>query len=321
MANVSSVRGLIQSSDLGPTLMHEHIVWLTPGIRENWPDYFDEDACIAIAERKLNELATRGIRTIVDLTPPDAGRDIKLLKTIQALTPINIIPCTGIYGAIGAVPAYWIFKEADDMAAAFIQDIHEGIQGSEIAAGIIKLATDILSGGLDEVHERCLRAGARAHRATGIPISTHTGPAPLGLDQQRVFLEEGVDLTRVIIGHVGDSTDTDLHKRLMDAGSTIGMDRFGIYYYPEGFDDRVNSVVQLCSEGYADRMILSHDHWCWHDWDLGKIMPGWPWEKHTYTHISDEVLPALREKGVSDEQIDQMLVENPRRIFETEGAY
>ena len=316
-----SMRGYIKPMDLGATLMHEHIAVLTPGIKENWPQYFNEQEFLKIADNKLNELHSRGIQSIVELTPPDLGRDIRLLKKVQDRTPMNIILCTGMYYDI---PIFWRFKEVDEIADAFIKDIKEGIQGSEIKASIIKLATDESGGGLNEQNEKCLRAGARAHRATGAPITTHTGPPNVGLEQQRVLREEGVDLSRVIIGHIGDTADTDFQKQLMDEGSTIGMDRFGIY--GEGaaitFEQRVDTVAKLCSEGYADRMVLSHDHMCWIDWDLKNIIPGWPDRKQNlYTHISDDVLPALRERGVSGEQIDQMMVKNPQRIFEKQGTY
>lgn len=318
---ISSMRGYIKPSDLGSTLMHEHIAVLTPGIRENWPHYFNEEEFLKIADYKLNELHSRGIQSIVEVTPPDCGRDIRLLKKVQDLSPINIILCTGMYYDI---PIFWLYKDADEMAGAFIKDIKEGIQGSEITASIIKLATDDNAGGLNEQNEKCLRAGARAHRATGVPVTTHTGPPKVGLEQQRVLREEGVDLSRVIIGHIGDTTDTDLQKKLMDEGSTIGMDRFGIY--SEGmtitFDERVDTVAKLCLEGYADRMILSHDHMCWIDWDLINLIPAWPdINKNLYTHISDDVFPALRERGVSEEQLNQMMVKNPRRLFEEQGDY
>ena len=315
---INSVRGSIQPGDIGFTLMHEHVVWLTPGIRENWPDYFDEKACLETANTKLKEVAAKGVHTLVDLTPPDGGRDVRLLKKIQDATSINIIACTGMYYDI---PIFWRFKDVDELAAAFIKDIRKGMQGSAIKAGIIKLATDRSGGGLNPENEKCLRAGARAHRATGVPISTHTGPPSIGLEQQRIFREEGVDLSCVIIGHIGDSTDTDFQKRLMDQGSTIGMDRFGIYVGEITFEKRVETVAKLCQDGYADRMVLSHDHWCWHDWDFAKKIPGYPWKSQTYIHIPDQVLPALSERGVSESQIEQMLVKNPRRIFEKQGAY
>jgi phosphotriesterase-related protein len=107
----------------------------------------------------------------------------------------------------------------------------------------------------------------------------------------------------------------------MDSGSTIGMDRFGLYTDEITFEKRVNTVAKLCANGYADRMVLSHDHWCWHDWDFAKKFPGFSGDSINFTHISDEVLPALRERGVSEAQIEQMLVKNPQRIFERQGSY
>jgi phosphotriesterase-related protein len=123
----------------------------------------------------------------------------------------------------------------------------------------------------------------------------------------------------VIIGHCGDTSELDYLKELMDNGSTIGMDRFGIdVLHP--FEDRVNTVAELCKQGYAGQMVLSQDTSCFMDWfDPGvreAAMPKW-----IYTHISDDVLPALRARGVSQAQINQMMVENPRRIFEHGGAY
>jgi phosphotriesterase-related protein len=204
------------------------------------------------------------------------------------------------------------------MVKFFVRDITEGIADTGVKAAILKCATE--ENGLTPGVERVLRAVARAHRETGVPITTHTHVHTYrGRDQQRVFEEEGVDLTRVIIGHSGDSTDLDYLKELMDKGSTIGMDRFGVDVLLP-FEDRVATVVALCEQGYADRMVLSHDASCFIDWfDEEMLRLGAPnWH---YTHISDDVLPALKKRGVTDAQIDAMLVTNPRRIFETVGAY
>ena len=136
---------------------------------------------------------------------------------------------------------------------------------------------------------------------------------------QRVLREEGVDLSRVVIGHSGDSTDLDYLKSLADEGSLLGMDRFGIDSLLP-FEQRVDTVVKLCQAGYAERMVLSHDASCYIDWFPIQVLavgaPNWH-----YRHISEDVLPALRERGVSDEQIRTMLVGNPRRYFENVGAY
>ena len=296
--------------------MHEHLVLKSPGIAENWPERYDHEAAIQQATGKLHQLAERGIRTLVDLTPPDIGRDVELFEKVQAVSEISIIACTGIYWL---PPLYWWFHSPDELAEAFINDIRKGIQGTNMRAAILKVASDQLfpdPPDMPGLNDLCLRAVARAHRSTGVPISTHTGPPALGLRQQQVFREEGVDLSRVIIGHVGDTTDVELLKKLMDAGSYVGMDRFGYEVFLP-LADRIDTVAELCLAGYADRMVLSHDTVCYTHWPLEQRFGPIP----DFSLISDTVLPALQDRGVETAQIDQMLVGNPRRIFEQQGSY
>src|SRR5579863_7601472 len=134
-------------------------------------------------------------------------------------------------------------------------DVTEGIAGTGVRAGILKCAVD--EKGLNPGLEMVLRAVARAHLRTGVPISTHTHAATRrGLEQQRIFQEEGVDLSRVVIGHSGDSTDIAYLEELIAQGSYIGMDRFGIDMLLP-FADRVNTVAVMCERGHADKMVLS----------------------------------------------------------------
>jgi phosphotriesterase-related protein len=161
-----------------------------------------------------------------------------------------------------------------------------------------------------------LRAAAHVHITTNLPIFTHTDAATRGgLEQQRIFREEGVDLEHVIIGHCGDTSDVDYLSELLDAGSYLGMDRFGLYNLLD-FETRLEVVARLCAEGFTHRLILSHDASCYLRWGdaLRALAPKWE-----YSHIVEEVLPALRKRGVSAEQIEEMMVVNPRRIFE-DGA-
>jgi phosphotriesterase-related protein len=169
------------------------------------------------------------------------------------------------------------------------------------------------------VIDNVLRASARAQKATGVPISTHTWAAGrTGELQQAIFAQEGVDLSRVIIGHSGDSEDLGYLRGLMERGSTIGMDRFGLENFLSTAK-RVEVVAKLCAEGYTGKMVLSHDANCWTDMlsedAKRRTRPLWH-----YNHISDDILPALRKAGVSEDQIDQMLVRNPRAIFEARKA-
>jgi phosphotriesterase-related protein len=324
MAQINTVRGSIDTSQLGTTLMHEHIFVLSTEIQQNYPTWGDEEKRIRDAINRLNELKSRGIDSIVDLTVTGLGRYIPRIQRIQQETLINIIVATGVY-TYNDVPMYFHFRGPGTvldgpelMVDMFVRDIEQGIADTGVKAAILKCATD--EPGLTWGVERVLRAVAQAHRQTGVPISTHThARTERGLEQQRIFREEGVDLSRVIIGHSGDTTDIDYLERLISDGSYIGMDRFGIDTLLS-FEDRVETVARMCERGHADKMVLSQDAACFNDWlpeaALSAVVPNWH-----YLHIHNDVLPALKRRGVTDEQINTMLIDNPRRIFERQGGY
>ena len=325
MVQVQTVRGPVDTSGLGTTLMHEHVFVLNTEMMENYPEEWgDEAERVADAVAKLTELKGRGVDTIVDPTVIGLGRYIPRIQDVNQGVDINIVAATGLY-TYNDLPFWFRCRfpgtgkdGGDPMADLFVHDITEGIAGTGVRAGILKCATE--EEGLTPGVERVLRAVARAHRATGVPVTTHTHARTCrGRDQQRVFKEEGVDLERVVIGHSGDTTDLDYLRELMDNGSTIGMDRFGIYAEVT-FEERVGTVARLCEMGYADRMVLSQDSSCFIDWfseeARAAVLPKW-----TYLHVIDDVVPALRERSVTDAQVQQLLVDNPRRFFERNGAY
>lgn len=307
---VSTVAGPLDISELGFTLMHEHVLVKSPGVVENFPFVWDREIEIEKAAGKLRDAAARGVKTIVDCTTVDLGRDIQFVAEVARRSGMQIIACTGMYFD---VPRYFHSRSADVMAALFVREIREGIAGSDIKAGIIKCATD--EAGMTIQVEKVVRACARAHRATGVPITTHTYAAgEMGTRQQDIFAAEGVDLSRVIIGHSGDSNDIAHLLRLIGRGSYIGMDRFGLdMFLPTA--DRVTTIASLCRMGHADRMVLSHDansYMDWYErWMIEQMAPDWH-----YNFIPDTVIPALHQAGVTDDQIRQMTVDNPRRIFE-----
>src|SRR5262245_3236652 len=311
---VETARGPMPTAELGPTLMHEHVVTRSPGVQENWPHLWDRAAILALAEQKMADLHRRGIRAIVDLTTVDLGRDINLIVEVAKRSPVHVIVATV---SLWMPQSYFSVHGVAALADLFIRDITRGIGESGVKAAIIKCATD--TAGVTPVIENVLRASARAQKATGVPISTHTWAAGRsGEAQQAIFAQEGVDLTRVIIGHSGDSEDLGYLRGLMERGSTIGMDRFGLeHFLPTA--KRVDVLARLCAEGYASKMVLSHDANCWSDMlseeDKRRTRPLWH-----YNHISDDILPALRKAGVREDQIDQMLVRNPRSIFVGTGA-
>ena len=328
MTEVQTVRGPVDSADLGPTLMHEHIFVLTADVQQNYPEEWgSEDERVADAVSRLNSLASLGVRTIVDPTVIGLGRYIPRIARIAEQVDLHIVVATGCY-TYGDVPFYFHHRGPalsqaagaevpDVMVDMFVGDIEQGIAGTGVRAAFLKCAID--RQGMTAGVERVMRAVSKAHRQTGVPITVHTHPrSRQGLAAAEVLADEGVDPRRVVLGHSGDSTDADHLSELAEAGFLLGMDRFGINV-DMTFEQRADIVVELCRRGYAGSMVLSQDASCYIDWlDPGMLamLPQWH-----YNHISTEVLPYLREHGVTDDQIQAMLVGNPRRYFEDVGSY
>jgi phosphotriesterase-related protein len=204
------------------------------------------------------------------------------------------------------------------MIDMFVADITEGITATKVKAAFLKCAIDY--NGMTDGVARVMRAVARAHRQTGAPITVHTHPGShTGLAVKQLLCdEEDVDPTRVVLGHSGDSSDVDHLSALADEGFILGMDRFGINVETT-FETRADTLVEMCRRGYADRMVLAHDAACYLDWidpNVRALMTQW-----NYLHIHDDVLPYVRDRGVTDAQIESMLVETPRRYFENTEAY
>ncbi|MBV9291058.1 MAG: phosphotriesterase-related protein [Frankiales bacterium] len=323
MTAVPTATGSVDSAELGRVLMHEHVFVLTPDVQQNH-DEWREDEQVDNAVVKLTALRAAGIETIVDPTVIGLGRYIPRIVRVAEQVDINIVVATGVY-TYDTVPFYFHHRGPalspdlpDPMVDMFVRDLTKGIPGTNgVRAAFLKCAID--HQGMTQDVERIMRAVAQAHRQTGAPITVHThAKSRNGLEAHRILAEEGVDPARVVLGHSGDTTDADYLAELADHGYLLGMDRFGVDTIAP-FDERVDIVVTMAQRGYADRMVLAHDAACHFDWldpAFASFLPNWQ-----YLHITNDVLPALLERGVTQEQIDEMLVANPRRYFENVTAY
>ena len=312
---VESVLGKINTSDLGFTLMHEHVMVLDWTMRLLFEDWFEREVFIDRAVEIAKKSMEAGVKTIVDLTAINMGRDIHIMKEISERSGLQIIPCTGLY--YNEDP--WINrKDPNFIADLFVRDIQEGIQGTDIKAAIIKCGTD--SYGFSPINMTTLKAVGIAGRITNAPIYTHTiASTKMGLKQQEILANEGVDLKRVVIGHSGDTNDLDYIEELIKNGSYIGLDRFGSdHIFSE--EDRINNVVKLVEKGYIDKLILSHDWPLYFDhgtnyWneaknvDIDSLKIG-------YWFISRNTIPELLKRGLTQKDIDKMMIDNPRTFFE-----
>ena len=319
MGVVHTYRGPIQPEDVGSTLIHEHIFVRNPELETNLPDAeWNPRQAVEQAVQGLTDLHALGIQTVVDLTVPGLGRDARLVADIAARVPITLIASTGWYTP-NVLPTFFQFHgpgrvidRVDPLIKLFIRDLSEGIAGTGVRAGMLKVMTDV--DGITPDVARVMTAAAVAHRETGAAVTTHSHPASRnGLLQQAFLGERGVAPDRIIIGHSGDSEDLDYLRELMNNGSTIGLDRFGMeQVVPD--ERRVHTLIALLEEGYSDRIVISHDaafysHVTPPSW-RARAAPRWRMDT-----ISRSILPALRDAGVPEETIEQMLVENPRRLL------
>jgi len=320
MGVVPTFRGPVDGSDLGRVLIHEHIFVRNLELENIVPGLtFEPEGAKERAIRELTGLHEAGIGTVVDLTVPGLGRAVPLVASVAAQVPMHVVAATGYYTA-DVLPLYFQFHgagrlidEPDPLVAMFVRDIEGGIGETSVRAGMIKVMTGP-AGWTPDV-ERVMTAAATAHARTGVSITTHSVPQVRnGLTQQRYLMEHGVPADRIVIGHSGDTEDLDYLRELMDNGSTIGMDRFGMeHVLPD--DRRVATVFRLIEQGYASQMVLSHDaaiesHVTPPAW-RARAAPHW-----RMGSMVDRILPMLRAGGTSETDLEQMLVTNPRRLLE-----
>ncbi len=305
---VMSVSGPIPPERVGFTLPHEHTgihLWHVPDRWDYWELTPDE---LTIAD-ELRDFRRRGGSTLVDLTPPGVGRDPDRLRRLATRTGVQVVMGTGWYRQ-SYYPAEALIdrRSVDDLAAELVAEFTDGVAGTGVHPGILgEIGTD--KPWMTAQEERVHRAAARASKATGMAISTHAVMSPVGLDQLRIFDEEGVDPRRVVIGHADSYPVLDHYLAVLDRGANLEFDflghRFGT---EEAAEPRlVQLVVELLERGYAGQLLLSQD--VCHNSQL-KANEGFG-----YTYLQQHFLPTLRTAAVGEGEIRQMTVDNPRRVL------
>ena len=315
MKSINTVTGTTTAEQLGTTLMHEHLLigWAGWELDCAAPK-FERRAAFKNAVDRLKELKDLGLQSFVDPCPMDIGRDVNFMAEVAEASGVRIVCATGLYKEDLGNTAYFKQRSVDEIAEVYSSEITKGVGSTGIKAGIIKCATG--KGQVTKYEENCLRAAARAHVRTGAPITTHTEDGTMGREQLDIFASEGVDLQRVIIGHSCGSADLGYHRDMLDRGCFLGFDRFGLdFLHPDKL--RLAALIGLLGVGYEKQIVLSHDSvWCWlgRGLDLppetAKLVENWK-----PTHVFQNIVPALKRAGVSEEKIRAMLVDNPRRYF------
>ena len=320
MAMVNTVLGPVSPDQLGKMLIHEHLICGFPGwYADSAAPPFDREATIKLCLEAIEQAKGYGVNTIVDATPNEMGSDPDLVREVSEKSGVNIVCATGLYTEVEGAPAYFKFRGqvgADvtaEIYEIFVKDITQGIRGTGVKAGVIKVATG--HGQISPYEEKVLRAAARAQKETGVPIITHTEAGTMGPEQVDLLISERVDPKRIMVGHIGNA-DLKYQTTILAKGAYIAFDRLGLDpVFPDALSKAC--VIGLIGIGYANRIMLSQDYiilW------LGRppfspevaalVFPNW-----SLVHILKNIIPALKEAGVTDEQVHAMMVENPRRLF------
>jgi phosphotriesterase-related protein len=314
---VETVRGPVELEHLGPTLMHEHVFVLDPEALDNYgrlwgASYWDEEVRVADAIGKLRRLRDGGIHTIVDPTAIGLGRCIPRIQRINAEVDLNILVATGVYAFL-ELRGFLGYRSDDALVELFVREIREGIDNTGVKAAFLKCAVE--EHGLVGDIPRILALIAAAAIETGVPVMVHTNAvARTGLLALDALTKAGVDPRRIVIAHAGDSNDLDYLRTLADSGASLGCDRFNIEHFnPDA--RRIETLTALVAAGLTDRIHLGHDAACFMDFMVHN--PPFAHERPDYLHISNTILPALLANGVTQEQIDEMLIVNPQRFFGT----
>src|SRR5437763_991140 len=315
MATVETIGGRIDVEQLGLTLIHEHFFSSDEAVSIQWPHVRDRDREYELALESAQAVRGHGVRTVVEPTAMLLGRDIPALQRLASDTGLQIVVCTGIY-TYDHLPQFLLNRDEDFIASLFVHDIEEGIQGTDVKAAFIKCAAD--EPGVNERIEKVHRAAARASVQTGAPIMAHSRPASnTGPRQVESFLEEGVAPEKIQIAHTGDTDDLDYIERVLDTGVYIGLDRYGWNLFLP-VDQRNKTTLALLERGHVDRMFLSQDWVVALDWVPQELVPqfieqGAVEADMSMTLIFERIIPTLKEGGMTDEQLETMLVDNPAR--------
>ena len=318
MSTINTVTGTCTPTDLGITLMHEHLLIGWPGWESDTAaPIWDRAEAKRMCVDRMQELKALGVTALVDPCPIDLGRDVEFAAEVSQASGVRVICATGLYKEESGASPYYKFRGAftdtvAEMTETFVKEVSEGIGRTGIRAGVIKVATGPHQ--VTDYEKAVLTAAARAHLATGAPITTHTDEGTMGREQLAILRGEGVDPARVVIGHSCGTADLRYHVDLLDAGAFLGFDRFGLeLVQPDRL--RLAALIGLLGIGCERQIVLSHDTvWCWRGRPLSipteVLAPHWD-----PRHVLLRIVPALREAGVAQAKIDAMLVDNPRRYL------
>jgi len=303
---IITVNGPLEAKEMGITLTHEHVLVDFIGADSINDNRWNRQNVAARVLPCLREAMKAGCRTFVECTPDFLGRDPLLLKILSDSTGMNILTNTGYYGAVNNkyLPSYAFDETAEELAARWIKEWKDGIGGTTVRPGFIKIGVggDSLSG----LHRKLVRAAALTHLATGLTIASHTGPAVLAFAEIKTLEEEGVSPSAFIWVHAQNEKDLSQHVRAAEMGAWVSFDGIN----DDNVDEYAGLLQNMKDNKLLGRVLLSHDAGWYH--------PGEPdgGQFRGYTSLFTKLVPLLKKNGFTEEEINTLLVSNPARAFQ-----
>lgn len=304
-STIFTVRGPVAGSELGFTLPHEHIMVDFGGAATAGKHRYDTANVIDIMQPYLQDLLDQGVQTFIDCTPNYLGRDVEIFRTLSQRTGLNIISNTGLYNN-QYLPDYALDSSAEELAAGWIAEFEDGIEGTGIKPGFIKTAVNPQP---NEMDIKLIHAAVLTHKATGLTIATHTCTAEAAEKIVAVLHTHNIDPSRWIFVHAHLEPDVSRLITLAEAGVWIELD--GLAW--GGDAEHAHTLFTLLENGFADQILISQDAgW----YNIGQENGG---TIISYTRLKSEFLPLLKEQGITDTVIDKITCINPARAFACRG--
>jgi phosphotriesterase-related protein len=303
--SIETVAGAIEPERLGLTLMHEHVLVDFVGAAAVSPSRYDAEAVFARTLPFLRQVKALGGATLVECTPAYLGRDPRLLQRLARASGLNILSNTGYYGANQDkhLPPHAFTETPQQLAARWIRESEQGIDDTGIKPGLMKIGVD--AGPLSEVDAKLVRAAAIAHKATGLPIAAHTPDGVAALEEIDLLGEAGVPLSSFIWVHAQSEPDGALHQKAAARGAWVEFDGIS----PKSVERHVALVLEMRKAGRLDQVLVSHDAGWYH---VGEPDGG---DFRAFDTLFTAFVPALKSAGLTEAEVHQLLVDNPRRAL------